>query len=42
MKQEFEKAEVEVIRFEEKNGILTDIVSVSGTGEGMIDEGDVD
>jgi hypothetical protein len=34
MKKEFEKAEVEVIRFEEKD----DIVTLSGGGEGMIDE----
>ena len=34
MKQEFEKAEIEVIRFEEKD----DIVTLSGGGETMMDD----
>ena len=39
MKQEFEKAEIEVIRFEENNDVIT-ASSVGGAGDSMIDDGD--
>ena len=40
-KKEFQKADVEVVRFENQTDIIT-TSSVGGAGEGMIDDGDVD
>ena len=34
MKQEFEKAEVEVIRFEENSDVITTSTADAGAGEG--------
>ena len=39
-KKEFQKVEVEVIRFE-KNDVIT-TSSIGGAGDNMIDDGDVD
>ena len=33
MKKEFEKAEIEVIRFDEKDGIVTDVIISSVTAD---------
>ena len=40
-KKEFQKAEVEVVRFENQADIIT-TSSVGGDGDCMIDDGDVD